>query len=62
MEMKKVELTIEKGEKILWGSVKYNNNLIVDCANDFAELESKLKKHLQEFEAIEPETVSFEHT
>ncbi|WP_419801613.1 hypothetical protein [Mucilaginibacter sp.] len=61
MEMKKVKLTIEKGEKVLWGSIKYNNNLIADYANNLTELESKLKKHLQEFEDVEPETVTFKH-
>lgn len=43
MKTTKVELTIKKGDKGLWGSFKYNNNLIVDNANDLAELESKLK-------------------
>ena len=62
MEMKKVELVIEKGEKGLWGSVKYNHNLIADTGTDLAELESKLKNRLQEFEDVDPETVAFEHT
>jgi len=61
MEMKKVELVIEKGDVGLWGSVKYNNNLIADQGKDLAELESKLKGRLQEFENVDPETVTFEH-
>ncbi len=62
MEMKKVELVIEKGEKGLWGSVKYNHNLIADTGTDLANLENKLKSRLQEFEGIDPETVIFQHT
>jgi len=62
MEMKKVELVIEKGEKGLWGSVKYNNNLIADTGTDLANLENKLKRRLQEFEGVDPKTVVFEPT
>ncbi len=62
METKKVELVIEKGEKGLWGSVKYNNNLIADTGTDLANLENKLKGLLQELEGVDPETVIFQHT
>lgn len=62
MEMKKVELVIEKGEKGLWGSVKYNNNLIADYGNNLFNLENRLKRLLQELEGVDPETVIFQHT
>ena len=62
MEMKKVELVIEKGEKGLWGSVKYNNNLIADTGTELVNLENKLKGLLQELEGVDPETVIFQHT
>lgn len=60
MEMTKVELVIEKGDEGLWGSVKYNDNLISDQGKDLTELENKLKILLQEFEDVDPEKVVFE--
>ena len=62
MEKIKVELVIEKGDEGLWGSVKYNNNLIADHGIDLADLENKLKLRMQEFEDVDPETVAFEPT
>lgn len=62
MEMKKVELVIEKGEKGLWGSVTYNDNLITDQAPTLPELENQIKNRLKEFEDVDPETVAFERT
>lgn len=62
MEMTKIELVIEKGDEGLWGSVKYNDNLISEQGKDLKDLEDKLKTLLQEFEDINPEKVVFEHS
>lgn len=59
MEMIKVNLVIEKGDEGLWGSVKYNDNLIADQGKNLKDLEDKLKALLQEFEDIDPEKVVF---
>lgn len=56
-----LDLVIEKGETGLWGTVKYNDNLLADSGDTLAELENKFKTLLHDFENIDPETVSFEH-
>ncbi len=56
-----VKLVIEKGETGLWGTVKYNNNLLVDSGDNLAKLENKFKTLLHEFENVNPETVLFEY-
>ena len=61
MEKIKTELVIEKGKDELWGSVKYNNNLIVDSGHSIADLEQKFKKLLNDFEGVEPHTIEFIH-
>lgn len=62
MEIVKIPLTIERqGGKELWGRVTYNDNLITDFANNVAELESKIKNLLWEFEEIPQENVEFIH-
>lgn len=62
MELKRIELTVEKGNDGLWGSIKYHDNLIADCGNDLADLENKIKKQLQEFEGLDIESIEFECT
>lgn len=62
MEKIKVELVIEKSGEGLWGSIKYNDNLIADYGDNLTELEHKLKTLLQEFEDIDPKTIVFEHS
>lgn len=57
-----VELTIEKGEEGLWGTINYNNNLITSQAVNLADLEHKLLDCLQEFENVDAARVIFEHT
>jgi len=62
MEQIKIELVIEKSKEGLWGSVKYNDNLIADHGKNLADLESKIKILLQEFEDIDPKTIAFEYS
>ena len=58
----KIELVIEKSSDALWGSVNYNQNLIVDHGNNIIELESQFKVLLQDIENIDPENIEFEFT
>jgi len=55
-----VILKVEKGENgVLWGTVIYQNNLIVDSAPSLAELEVHFKTLLKDFHGVDPETVEF---
>jgi len=55
-----VILKVERGENgVLWGTVNYRNNLIVDSAPSLAELEVHLKTLLKDFHGVDPETVEF---
>lgn len=61
MEIVKIPLTIERGDdKLLWGRVEYNGNLITDFGDSIPELEEKMKALLWVFEEVNPETVQFE--
>jgi hypothetical protein len=62
MEKLKIELVIERAGKEVWGRVNYNDNLIVDVADNLPELETRIKNLLKEFEELEPESVSFVHS
>ena len=62
MEKIKIELVIEKGKGELWGTVKYNDNLIADSGSSIANLEQKFKKLLNDFEVVEPATIEFSHS
>jgi hypothetical protein len=42
--MMNIELKIEKDEKLLWGEVMYDDNLIVDSAGNIEALEENMKK------------------
>lgn len=60
MNTQKIELIIEKGESGIWGRVNYNDNLIAEQADNLNDLEIKLKSLLYEFEAVDPEVISFD--
>ena len=61
MEIVKIPLTIERGDdKLLWGRLEYNGNLISDFGDSLQELEEKMKVLLWDFEEVNPETVQFE--
>lgn len=59
MKKIKIELVIEKGDNELWGSVKYNDNLIADAGKNISDLEEKFKKLLNDFESVDPESIEF---
>ena len=46
----------------MWGRVTYNDNLITDTAPSVDELEAKIKKLLEDFEEVDPNTVEFNHS
>ncbi|WP_375585973.1 hypothetical protein [Cyclobacterium xiamenense] len=62
MKTVKIDLVIERQENKLWGRVTYNGNLITDTAPTVAELETKIKKLLEDFEDVNPDTVEFTHS
>ncbi|RYY29884.1 MAG: hypothetical protein EOP41_01820 [Sphingobacteriaceae bacterium] len=62
MKMTTLELTIEKGQEGLWGTLNYNDNLITGQAETLADLEAQLKATLKDFENIDPANIKFEHT
>lgn len=61
--MQSILLTIEKssGSKDIWGSVLYDDNLLVDSAKTLEGLEKKFRKLLYDFHDVNPKDVSFEH-
>lgn len=55
-------MIIESDEsRELTGRVTYNDNLIVDSADNIADLEEQLKSLLHEFEGVDPSQVVFEY-
>lgn len=60
MNMQNIELIIEKGESGIWGRVNYNNNLIIEEADNLNDLELNLKGLLNDFEGVDPESVVFD--
>tara|TARA_R110002096_G_scaffold202036_2_gene386659 strand:+ start:2453 stop:2839 length:387 start_codon:yes stop_codon:yes gene_type:complete len=62
MKTVKIDLVIERQEKELWGRVTYNDNLITDNASTVADLETKIKKLLEDFEGVDPNTVVFTYS
>lgn len=62
MKIVKIPLIIERGkDKLLWGRVVFEENLITDFGTTLSELEQKIKNLLLEFENLNPNTVEFEH-
>jgi hypothetical protein len=58
--MKKIVLTVERGsDGELWGTVKYENNLIVDHASTISALQSQMKNLLKDFHDLQPGNVQF---
>ena len=54
-------MIVERGEDNLTGRVTYNENLIVESADNVNELAEKLKLLLFEFEGVDPKSVVFEY-
>jgi len=62
MKTVKMDLVIERQKNELWGRVTYNGNLITDNAPTVADLETKIKKLLEDFEDVDPNTVQFTYS
>jgi len=61
MKKLKLEMIVERGEDNLTGHVTYNDNLIIESADNVNELEEKLKLLLFKVENVEPKSVIFKH-
>ena len=60
--MQHLLLTIEKSpDNNVWGSVIYDDNLLVDSAKSLDALEKKFRRLLHDFHDVNPKDVSFEH-
>jgi hypothetical protein len=62
MQKIKIELTVEKTNNSFWGHVKYNDNLLVDKASSLPKLETQMKNLLHNFEGVNSDEISFDHT
>lgn len=60
MDVKNIELIIEKGESGIWGRVNYNDNLITDEAGNLNELALNIKGLLKDFEGLDAESIVFD--
>jgi len=59
--MKKLTLIIEKSHHgLLWGRIKYKNNLLVEKASSVTALERRMKKLLLDFHGLELDKIEFE--
>jgi hypothetical protein len=59
--MKKLTLIIEKsGTGLLWGRVKYKNNLLVERATSIVSLERKMKGLLADFHNLDRDKIHFD--
>ena len=61
MKKIKLDMIVERGDGNLTGRVTYNDNLIIEYANNVIELEEKLKVLLFDFENINPMDIVFEY-
>lgn len=60
MNMQNIELIIEKRDDGIWGRVNYNDNLVIEQADNLNDLEINLKTLLQDFEGVDPESIAFD--
>ena len=59
--MKKLTLIIEKSDNgLLWGRVKYKNNLLVEKATSIISLMRKMKRLLADFHNLENDKIHFD--
>lgn len=54
-----VNLTIEQADNGFWGTVMYDNNLIVEHTQTEQDLKDNIKNLLREYHQLEPETIFF---
>ena len=59
--MEKVNLVIENAKDgIVWGRVNYDDNLLVESANNLEQLQLQMKDLLFDFHEVEKDNVCFE--
>ena len=56
---KKLTLTIERADGVLWGRTEYDHNLLVESSETQQGLEASLKSLLHEFHELDPAQVEF---
>jgi hypothetical protein len=54
-------LIIEKADEGFLGRVEYQDNLIVDEADDIPSLEKKIRKALKNFHGLSPDEITFDY-
>ena len=59
MATQHIDLVIENVETGIWGSVNFNDSLIIERADNLIELEANIKALLKDFEDVDPEGVVF---
>ena len=57
--MKKIKMIIEKADEGFLGRVEFEDNLILEEAEDLNELEDKIKNTLKEFHKLDSASVTF---
>jgi len=56
---KKLTLTIERADGVLWGRTEYDDNLLVESSETQEGLEASLKTLLHDFHDLDPARVEF---
>jgi len=56
---KKLTLTIERADGVLWGRTEYDDNLLVESGETQEGLEASLKTLLHDFHDLDPARVEF---
>jgi len=59
--MKKLTLIIEKQDQELTGRITFEDNLIVESANDLLLLEQKMVRLLKKFHGLDPSEIQFQY-
>ena len=59
--MEQINLIIENAKDgLVWGRIEYDDNLLVESAENAEELQVKMKTLLFDFHDLEPDTISFD--
>lgn len=59
--MEKISLIVEKAKDgVVWGRVNYDDNLMVDSAENLEQLQIKMKELLFDFHELSHDAISFE--
>ena len=58
--MKHLTLRLEHTKDVIWGRVKYKDNLIVDSGKTQKEVSQKMKKRIEEFHSVKQTDIIFD--